>query len=115
MEGVVVEQPAEQEAVRATTAGEVFCISEQTVSVPPGKLGLTFDYEPVDQHSSSPGSPRGRRYSAGSMRALSSWRWTAWAPRPITFKTSRGASSRGAGRACWTRRRPRRSSSRETT
>ena len=28
VEGVVVEQPAEQEAVRATTAGEVFCISE---------------------------------------------------------------------------------------
>ena len=46
MEGVVVEQPAEQEAVRATTAGEVFCISEQTVSVTPGKVGLTFDYTP---------------------------------------------------------------------
>ena len=43
MEGVVVEQPAEPEAVRATTAGEVFCISEQTVSVTPGTLGLTFD------------------------------------------------------------------------
>ena len=45
MEGVVVEQPAEPEAVRATTAGEVFCISEQTVSVTPGTLGLTFEYE----------------------------------------------------------------------
>ena len=43
MEGVVVEQPAEPEAVRATTAGEVFCISEQTVSVPPGNVGLTFE------------------------------------------------------------------------
>ena len=46
MEGVVVEQPAEPEAVRATTAGEVFCISEQTVSVTPGKVGLTFDFTP---------------------------------------------------------------------
>ena len=45
VEGVVVEQPAEPEAVRATTAGEVFCISEQTVSVTPGKVGLTFECE----------------------------------------------------------------------
>ena len=42
VEGVVVEQPA---AVRATTAGEVFGISEQTVSVPPGNVGLTFECE----------------------------------------------------------------------
>ena len=53
MEGVVVEQPAEPEAVRATTAGEVFCISEQTVSVPPGNVGLTFEGLDEDGHRES--------------------------------------------------------------
>ena len=53
VEGVVVEQPAEPEAVRATTAGEVFCISEQTVSVPPGNVGLTFEGLDEDGHRES--------------------------------------------------------------
>ena len=85
VEGVVVEQPA---AVRATTAGEVFGISEQTVSVPPGDVGLTFDW-PLVVKEVAAGSP----YSAGCRRALRSWRWAACAPRPITFETKRGASS----------------------
>ena len=50
VEGVVVEEPAEPAAVGATTAGEVFGFSEQTVSVPPGNVGLTFD----DRYSGRP-------------------------------------------------------------
>ena len=53
MEGVVVEEPAEPEAVRATTAGEVFGFSEQTVSVPPGNVGLTFEGLDEDGHRES--------------------------------------------------------------
>ena len=67
MEGVVVEQPAEPEAVRATTAGEVFCISEQTVSVTPGTLGLTFEYErPLVVTRVATGSPLFGRVHAGA-------------------------------------------------
>jgi len=70
VEGVVVEEPAEPEAVRATTAGEVFGFSEQTVSVPPGDVGLTFD----DRYSGRPllvkevaaGSPLFGRVQAGA-------------------------------------------------
>ena len=70
VEGVVVEQPAEPEAVRATTAGEVFGFSEQTVSVPPGNVGLTFE----DRYSGRPllvkevaaGSPLFGRVQAGA-------------------------------------------------
>ena len=62
VEGVVVEQPA---AVRATTAGEVFGISEQTVSVPPGDVGLTFDW-PLVVKEVAAGSPLFGRVQAGA-------------------------------------------------
>ena len=67
VEGVVVEQPA---AVRATTAGEVFGISEQTVSVPPGDVGLTFDdrdwRRPLIVNHVAAGSPLFGRVQAGA-------------------------------------------------
>ena len=65
VEGVVVEQPAEPAAVRATTAGEVFGISEQTVSVPPGDVGLTFDW-PLVVKKVAAGSPLFGRVQAGA-------------------------------------------------
>ncbi len=65
VEGVVVEQPAEQAAVRATTAGEIFGISEQTVSVPPGDVGLTFDW-PLVVKEVAAGSPLFGRVQAGA-------------------------------------------------
>ena len=65
VEGVVVEQPAEPAAVRATTAGEVFGISEQTVSVPPGDVGLTFDW-PLVVKEVAAGSPLFGRVQAGA-------------------------------------------------
>ena len=66
VEGVVVEEPAEPEAVRATTAGEVFDISEQTVSVPPGvDVGLTFDW-PLVVKEVAAGSPLFGRVQAGA-------------------------------------------------
>ena len=65
VEGVVVEQPAEPAAVRATTAGEIFGISEQTVSVPPGDVGLTFDW-PLVVKEVAAGSPLFGRVQAGA-------------------------------------------------
>ena len=73
VEGVVVEEPAEPAepaAAEAKTAGEVFGFSEQTVSVPPGDVGLTFD----DRYSGRPllvkevaaGSPLFGRVQAGA-------------------------------------------------
>ena len=73
VEGVMVEEPAEPAepaAVGAKTAGEVFGFSEQTVSVPPGDVGLTFD----DRYSGRPllvkevaaGSPLFGRVQAGA-------------------------------------------------
>ena len=65
VEGVVVEQPAEPAAVRATAAGEIFGISEQTVSVPPGDVGLTFDW-PLVVKEVAAGSPLFGRVQAGA-------------------------------------------------
>ena len=98
VEGVVVEQPA---AVRATTAGEIFGISEQTVSVPPGDVGLTFDW-PLVVKEVAAGSPLFGRVQAGAaLVAVDGVRAT---PFNIRDKKKR--------RAYWTQRRPRRSSSR---
>ena len=58
VEGVVVEQ-------RATTAGEVFGVSEQTVAVPPGDVGLTFDW-PLVVKEVAAGSPLFGRVQAGA-------------------------------------------------
>ena len=65
VEGIVVEQPAEPAAVRATAAGEIFGICEQTVSVPPGDVGLTFDW-PLVVKEVAAGSPLFGRVQAGA-------------------------------------------------
>ena len=67
VEGVMVEEPA---AVGAKTAGEVFGFSEQTVSVPPGDVGLTFDdrdwRRPLIVKWVAAGSPLFGRVQAGA-------------------------------------------------
>ena len=67
VEGVMVEEPA---AAGAKTAGEVFGFSEQTVSVPPGDVGLTFDdrdwRRPLIVKEVAAGSPLFGRVQAGA-------------------------------------------------
>ena len=90
--------------MRATTAGEVFCISEQTVSVPPGTLGLTFEYErpPVVTRVAARSPLFGRVHAGAKLVAVDSGR------HPDNIKDVKGGIFTKGRKGLLDARRPRR-------